>query len=313
MSPASATELTRPVPARTYEAQLNQNVGWALEEGSLFFEKKGAVYKTLRNVTKRLEELGIPYAVCGGLALVVHGFRRFTEDVDILVTEDDLKRIHQELSGRGFLPPFERSKNLRDTETKVKVEFLITGQFPGDGKEKPVSFPNPTSDRIEDDGISYLGLNTLITLKLASGISAIDRAKDLVDVQELIKALNLPRSFGANLDPFVSSKFYELWDAVHGRQRRFITLWRNKWLTSDAKSIDEMIAKLSGAADELRAMKADGVVLDPEGGTSDDYAYLVTDNPAIAAKYGMEDERDVWGEEENETGDPPLDSTAPAE
>jgi hypothetical protein len=284
-----------------------------LEEGSLFFEKKGSVYKTLRNVTKRLEELGIPYAVCGGLALVAHGYRRFTEDVDILVTEDDLKRIHHELSGRGYLPPFERSKNLRDTETKVKVEFLIAGQFPGDGKLKPVAFPIPTADRIEEDGIAYIGLKTLIELKLASGISAVDRAKDLVDVQELIKSQNVPRDLGARLNPFVSTKFYELWDAVHGRPRRFVTLWRNKWLTANAKNIDEMIALLSGAADELRAMKADGILLDPEEGTSDDYAYLVTDNPAVAAKYGMEDERDLWGDDDADTDEPASDAPTPTE
>jgi hypothetical protein len=44
--------------------------------------------------------------------------------------------------------------------------------------------------------------------------------------------------------------------------------WRNKWLTSDASSIDDMIQSLQDAADELRAMKARGVVFqvwEPEG------------------------------------------------
>jgi hypothetical protein len=48
---------------------------------------------------------------------------------------------------------------------------------------------------IEHDGITYLALAPLIELKLASGISSVDRAKDLVDVQELIKALRLPANF----------------------------------------------------------------------------------------------------------------------
>jgi hypothetical protein len=41
-----------------------------------------------------LKDLGIPYAVVGGKALFQHGLRRFTEDVDLLVTKNDLKIIH---------------------------------------------------------------------------------------------------------------------------------------------------------------------------------------------------------------------------
>lgn len=43
-------------------------------------------------------------------------------------------------------------------------------------------------------------------------------------------------------------------------------------------------------------MLADGVTLDPEGGTSDDYAYLVTSDPVIAKKYDMHDESEFWGD-----------------
>ena len=72
-----------------------------------------------------------------------HGYRRFTEDVDLLVTREGLKEIHRKLEGLGYLPPFQGSKNLRDTEHGVKIEFLVTGEFPGDGKPKPVAFPAP--------------------------------------------------------------------------------------------------------------------------------------------------------------------------
>ena len=33
---------------------------------------------------------GIKFAVCGGLALVVHGFVRATQDIDLLLPEDQL-------------------------------------------------------------------------------------------------------------------------------------------------------------------------------------------------------------------------------
>jgi len=40
------------------------------------------------------------------------------------------------------------------------------------------------------------------------------RLKDLADVQELVRALRLPREFADGLNPYVRSKFEELWSAV---------------------------------------------------------------------------------------------------
>ena len=87
------------------------------------------------------------------MALFGHGLRRFTEDVDLLVTHESLKEIHQQPEGLGYLPPFRGSKNLRDTETGVKIEFLVTGDYPGDGKPKPVAFPDPAGFTLEKDGL----------------------------------------------------------------------------------------------------------------------------------------------------------------
>lgn len=282
----------------TYEDRLTAEPEWALSEGSLFFEGKGAVQDALRKVAARLNELGIPYAVVGGMALFEHGFRRFTEDVDILVTRDGLKAIHAALDGRGYVRPFEKSKNLRDAESRVKIEFLISGEYPGDGKPKPVMFPDPELLAVDVRGIKVLSLPKLVELKLASGLTGSDRMKDLSDVQELIKLLDLPLELGASLDESVRSKYHEIWDAVHRRKKRYMTLWRNKFPTTDATSLDEMIAILQDAARTLEAMRADGVTLDPEGGTGGDYAYLITTDPKVAKKYGMEDESEYWSDED---------------
>src|SRR5262245_13364234 len=116
-----------------YETLLNQDRRWAFREGSMHFEKGGRVHQTLEKIAHRLEQLGGPYAVAGAMAMFLHGYRRFTEDVDILVSPEGLRRIHAELDGRGYLPPFEGSENLRDAETGVRIEFLVAGQYPGDG------------------------------------------------------------------------------------------------------------------------------------------------------------------------------------
>lgn len=193
-----------------YEQRLKSDFAWALREGSMHFEEDSAVQQTLRRIVKKLDDLGVRYAVVGGLALFFHGYRRFTEDVDILVTKDDLKLIHEKLEGLGYTPPFAGSKHLRDAATGVKVEFLTTGEFPGDGKPKPVAFPNPAEVRVEGAGVWFLSLPALVELKLASGVSNPLRGKDIVDVQELISALQLRDEFAAGLNDFVRPKFLEL-------------------------------------------------------------------------------------------------------
>src|SRR5882672_619148 len=126
-----------------YGQRLNADRRWALRVGRMHFEKQSAVYSSRARIVKRLDELNIPYVLVGGMAMFLHGYRRFTEDVDLLVTRDGLKEIHHQLEGLGYTPPFAGSKHLRDAEHGVKVEFLVTGDFPGDGKPKDVAFPNP--------------------------------------------------------------------------------------------------------------------------------------------------------------------------
>jgi len=199
----------------TYEQRLDRNFEWALREGSMHFEKGNAVHKALRKITKRLQELGIPHAVVGGMAMFFHGYRRFTDDVDLLVTPEGLAELHRQLEGLGYLPPFQGSKQLRDTENGVKIEFLVTGEYPGDGKPKPIAFPKPEESGVDIQGIKFLQLPKLIELKLASGMTNPARRKDLADVQELIRELNLPLGFSSQLNPFVQATYDQIWHEVH--------------------------------------------------------------------------------------------------
>jgi hypothetical protein len=206
-------EATR-TAAIVYEERLRTDWDWAMDEGDRYFREEDAVFKTLRKIARRLDDLGIPYVVVGAMALNAHGFRRLTVDVDLLVTREGLKAIHDHLEGLGYLPPFQGSKHLRDTEHGVRIEFLVTGEYPGDGKPKPVAFPDPAEVGVERRGIKYLRLPTLIELKLASGMTNPGRLKDLADVQEVIKVVDLPADFAEQLDPFVRAKFTELWEAA---------------------------------------------------------------------------------------------------
>jgi len=194
-----------------FEARVRRGGTSALVEADRFFMKTGSVFETLRRIGGRLTELEVPYAVAGGMAISAHRYLRTTEAVDILVTPEGLAKIHAELEGLGYIPPFAGSKNLRDAATSVRIEFLVTGQFPGDGKAKPVAFPDPAAVAVEIDGIRFLGLSTLIELKLASGMTGAGRYKDFADVLALIRELRLPQEFSGKLDPYVRERFESLW------------------------------------------------------------------------------------------------------
>ena len=275
-------------PLIAYEERMNRDPRWAMSEASEFFEGKGSVQTALRKITARLHALGIPYAVVGGMALFSHGFRRFTEDVDLLVTRAGLKKIHDELEGLGYVPPFAKSKNLRDVENGVKIEFLVTGDYPGDGKPKPVAFPDPADVGVSKDGITYLNLPKLIELKLASGMTNVDRLKDLADVQELIKVLNLPAQLEQELHPFVRSEYARLWNDTRRRSKRFV-LHRSVNAALKDRSTDSLQPEF----DELKAMQADGVTVEKHGNE----VRLVTTDPDVARKYHMMDETEIMDEQ----------------
>ncbi|MCD9186067.1 MAG: nucleotidyltransferase family protein [Pyrinomonadaceae bacterium] len=187
----------------------------AYQEGLRFFMGEGTLNETLRRVAKDLEDRGIEYSLIGAIALNQHGYRRFTEDIDLLLTREGLEKFQKELVGLGYRPAFEgATKKFRTTQENVTVEIITSGEFPGDGKPKAVVFPNPTENQTEIDGIKTLTLEKLVELKLASGMTAPHRLKDLADVQELIKVKDLPADFAEKLDPFVREKYLELQKAV---------------------------------------------------------------------------------------------------
>lgn len=184
-------------------------------EGLKFFNGTGMLHDALSRLVRDLEREKIDYVVIGAIALNQHGYQRFTQDIDVLLTRDGLESFREKLIGLGYRPAFEGAKKkFRTTAENVPVEIITSGEFPGDGKPKPVVFPDPASVVETIDGVKTIILDKLIELKLASGLSAPDRLKDLADVQELIRLKTLDEKFAENLDPTVREKFIELWRAV---------------------------------------------------------------------------------------------------
>src|SRR4029079_1373346 len=87
---ATATLEPRGGHMEPFEDKVRRGGAAALEEVGRFFMKEDPVHKALRSIAARLADLGISYAVAGGMALVSHGYRRTTEDVDIVVSAEGL-------------------------------------------------------------------------------------------------------------------------------------------------------------------------------------------------------------------------------
>lgn len=171
------------------------------------------VQKALRKVCAALEEDGIPYAVAGAMALNAHGYRRVTTDVDLLLTAEGLAAFKAKHLGRGWVERFPGSKGLRDTEHGVRIDVLLTGDYPGDGRPKAVAFPAPSVAQ-RAGACMVLPVRHMVELKLASGLSNPDRMKDLADVQELIRHARLPLALSDALDPSVRAEYTRIWHAT---------------------------------------------------------------------------------------------------
>lgn len=177
------------------------------------------VQHALEKLARLLEEDGIPYAIVGAMALNAYGYRRLTVDVDVLLTPAGLDEFKTKHLGLGYVSKFPGSKGLRDTENGVAIDVLLTGEYPGDGRPKPVAFPDPAEAAVHGERVALLPLATLIELKLASGISAPHRLKDLADVLELVRILKLPEEMAEDLDPYVQEKYREIWRAAQAAER----------------------------------------------------------------------------------------------
>ncbi|HXT51731.1 MAG TPA: hypothetical protein VN811_11850 [Thermoanaerobaculia bacterium] len=189
----------------------------AAEEATRFFMGQADVQRALVRIAQTLDRLDIPYAVMGAMALNEWGYRRVTVDVDVLLTADGLARLKAAVLGRGYLEKFPGSRGLRDVASGVTIDVVLAGEYPGDGKPKPVAFPDPGRAAVRGERVALLPLPTILELKLASGISAPHRLKDLADVLEVIRALGLPRELGQELDASVRDKYDELWQAAQVR------------------------------------------------------------------------------------------------
>jgi hypothetical protein len=270
-----------------FEDRLSRNLQLALEEGGLYFERRGSVWETVQQLAGELDAHSIPYAVIGALGMFHHGYRRFTHNINVLIADDGLVRVIDCLTRFRQTNPL--SRRFIDLTTGVSVLFHVEGQPPGGAVWRQIRFPPPPTDAEIDDGIRFVSLPVLISLKLAAGLSNPRRLRDIADVQEMIKELCLTGEFTERLHPDVKNEFASMCRSIDDSAGPFLLLWE---LSPEARPNSiEALAEIGGARRaQVEAMLCDGVRLFEPRPYYDNCAVLTTNSRVIARKYDMHHE-----------------------
>jgi hypothetical protein len=141
-------------------------------------------FEELKRLIGALEGAGLDYALCGGVALAIHGAPRATQDIDLLLRPEDVPRLREVVFPLGFTLesfPMDFASGL----TIQRFTKLIEGQ-PLMLDVLFVAGPIGTvwasrqSAEFEGGTIRVVSREGLIALKLAAA-----RPQDLADVKRL--------------------------------------------------------------------------------------------------------------------------------
>lgn len=160
--------------------------------------------ESVKAIVEALNGAEVRYLVVGGLAVVAHGYVRYTKDVDLVIqlVPDNVRRAMRALQGLGYRPGVPvRAEEFADAENRMRwirekgmtvfqlwsdahretpVDLFVAEPFDFD-KEYEAALRKSLFGRLE---VRVATIPTLIRMKEAAG-----RAEDKVDVERLRERL----------------------------------------------------------------------------------------------------------------------------
>jgi hypothetical protein len=135
-----------------------------------------------------LNQAGVPYALCGGMAVVLHGYPRLTRDIDLLIRPEKLEIAQTALAKAGFsipdgLIPFDTDGpherkvfrlSKRIGEDLLTVDLLLLPSFLED------VWKNRETYELDGVPVTVVDRSGLIKMKRLAG-----RHQDLGDIDNL--------------------------------------------------------------------------------------------------------------------------------
>ncbi|MGO9921426.1 MAG: DUF6036 family nucleotidyltransferase [Isosphaeraceae bacterium] len=169
------------------------------DEALRLLDRAGSILDIAREVSRLMRQAEIPGVIIGGIAVVLHGHLRATEDIDVFL-DQPLEPMADMLVEAGFQYDKKRREFVRG---EVPVHLVTREQV-----------ANPPRHAIEIDGITTVSLPDLIEMKLKSGSENILRAQDLADVIGLIRKNRLTGEFARHLTKALRPVYRKLVKAI---------------------------------------------------------------------------------------------------
>jgi len=182
---------------------------------SLFMESYiKDLQKAIKSISNILKQYKINFTIIGGAARNQYGYRKMTEDIDILLAKEDKDKIKN--IPIGFLKDESngRAKVFQLHDPKTRIEIIYDNEISGDGIHG-LKFDNPKNISHNINGDPYITLKNLIMYKLSSGIYGKHRFKDFDDIVELIKINHLKRNYANDFREDLKNKYISLWEEIY--------------------------------------------------------------------------------------------------
>jgi hypothetical protein len=140
----------------------------------------------LLDITSDLDRNGIEYAVCGGLAMAIHGFARATMDIDVLIRAESLEKSYKVAAEKGFdikeldmsfkdgATEIRRVSKIDDDGEVLSLDLLLVTPLVEDVWESREQV------RLQENLLSVVSKTGLIKMKTLA-----NRPQDLADIERL--------------------------------------------------------------------------------------------------------------------------------
>lgn len=142
----------------------------------------------LHAVARALGAAGLPYAVCGGVAVTIHGATRTTKDLDLLVRADDVPRVLDAVRPLGFAyaafpMTFDagtpRERRVQRVSKLEGGEHLVLDLLHAEGALAAMLEDRVTLE-LPEGPLAVVSRASLVAMKRLAG-----RAQDLADLERL--------------------------------------------------------------------------------------------------------------------------------
>jgi hypothetical protein len=144
----------------------------------------------LASLVDAFETERVGYALCGGLALAVHGHPRATKDIDFLVTAGELDHAISVARTVGFDLPTRRMTFGRNTPNPREIQRISkVDAATGELMTLDLILVNPALEEVYADRIRVVWGDHPMTVVSRSGLATMKRlagrAQDLADLAKL--------------------------------------------------------------------------------------------------------------------------------